>query len=83
MLVPVLVIAAVGIFINPATGQQEQAVARMPSLTACANVINQNREPRTIDEGPYAGTWYLTKAECVVLKGNENVTYDRHGNRKP
>jgi hypothetical protein len=79
MLIPTLLVVAVGYFTNGATGEVVQAHAVMPSVTACANMINQNLEPNTLEDG---STWYLTQARCVVLKANENVTYDRHGNRE-
>jgi hypothetical protein len=59
-----LIIVALGVFMNGQTGETVDAIARVSSVTACAQVINDNREPRVMEDG----TWYLVQAECRVVE---------------
>lgn len=60
-----LVIVAVGIFVNGQTGDSAQAMAQVASVTDCAKLINENREPRQAEDG---SMWYLTQATCKVIE---------------
>jgi hypothetical protein len=56
-----VIVVAIGLFVS-STGQMGEATMVTDSPTACAAVINSNREPRQLDDG---STVYLVKAECV------------------
>ncbi len=61
-----LLFAAVGVFFNPVTGDTQRAIAEVPSITACANLINDNRNPDGMETDK--GTYYLIDAQCIVLE---------------
>jgi hypothetical protein len=60
-----LLFAAVGLFYNPAAGEKQEAVQQVSSVTECAQVINDNREPKVMSDG---STWYLIDATCIVVE---------------
>lgn len=60
-----LLIVVVALFLNSTTGETAQAVQEVPSLTECAKVINDNREPKSLGDGQL---WYMVKAECRVVQ---------------
>lgn len=60
-----LVIVALAFFVNGDTGESAQAMAVVPSVTECAKLINENREPKQASDG---SLWYMTDATCQVIE---------------
>jgi len=60
-----VIIVAIGIFTNSTTGEHAQAIARVASVQQCAELINDNREPKQAQDGTM---WYLTSAECRAVQ---------------
>jgi len=58
-----LVVFAIGIFTALSDGHTVQGIAQVPSITACAELINSVRHPLEADDGD---TYYLTAAQCYV-----------------
>jgi hypothetical protein len=58
-----LIFYAIGIFFNPVTGDTQQAIALVDSVTECAQLVNDNRVPVETD----TGTYYLIDALCGAV----------------
>lgn len=63
-----VIIMAFALFLNPATGEQIPAQAQVESVQECADVLNANRTPKVVEEGEYAGTWYMVKSVCAAAQ---------------
>lgn len=59
-----LIFYAIGIFFNPQTGDTQQAIALVSSVSECAQLVNDNREPIVTDKG----TYYLIDALCGAVE---------------